>query len=180
MWGAHRARYSTRASGSFSSSFIFSLMRLSISSKDGNSLEDMDIIAALTPKNMTVREIADVTDTSDKAFTYVFNSREYTHVGKWPMNHGTSGFHVPIETAEVIETNQDITKRLKRFAGPRNIIRRDTVRYAMGTWSWRPRITFTGFKIRMTFAPVLIVPTYVPPVRITNVLGHVSSFFCAK
>ena len=140
----------------------------------------MDIIAALTPKNMTVREIADVTDTSDKAFTYVFNSREYTHVGQWPMNHGTSGFHVPIETAEVIETNQDITKRLKRFAGPRNIIRRDTVRYAMGTWSWRPRITLKGFKIRMTFVPVLIVPTYVPPVRITNVLGHVSSFFCAK
>jgi len=140
----------------------------------------MDIIAALTPKNMTIREIAMVEGSTDKAITYVFNSKEYTHVGQWPMNHGTSGFHVPIETAEVMETNQDITKRLRRFAGPRHIVTRDTVRYAMSTWSWRPRITLKGFKLRVTFVPVLVLPTHLPSVRITTVLGHVSSFFCAR
>lgn len=140
----------------------------------------MDIITALTPKNMTVREVADVSGSADKAITYVFNSKEYTHVGQWPMSHGTSGFHVPIDTAEIIETNQDITRRLKRFAGPRHIVTCDTVRQAMSVWSWRPRLTIKGFSIRLTFVPVLIVPDDVPPVRITTVLGHVSSFFCAR
>jgi hypothetical protein len=140
----------------------------------------MDIITALTPKNMTVREIADVEGTTDKAFTYVFNRKEYTHVGTWPMDHGMSGFHVPIETAEVIGTNQDITTRLRRFAGPRHIITGDVVRYAMGTWAWRPRMTLKGFRLRFSLVPVFVAPGHVAPIRITTVLGHVSSFFCAK
>jgi hypothetical protein len=139
----------------------------------------MDIIAALTPKNMTVREVADVYKSKKKAYTYVFNRKEYTHVGAWPPPRGMSGFHVPIASAEVVDTNVDITHKIRRFAGPRHIITRDIVRYAMGTWSWRPVISFHGFCIRLSFRPVLTVPKAVPTIRITNVLGQVS-LFCAK
>ena len=140
----------------------------------------MDIILAMVPKNMTVREVADVEGSHLKAITYIFNAREYTHVGTWPMDHGASGFHVPIATAEVMDTNQDITTSLRRFAGPRRIITEDTVRYAMGTWKLKPRVTFRGWSVHIVFVPVLVVPDQVPAVRVTTVLGHVSSVFCAK
>jgi len=140
----------------------------------------MDIILAMAPKNMTVREVADIEGSHLKAITYIFNAREYTHVGAWPMDHGKSGFHVPIATAEVMDTNQDITTSLRRFAGPRRIITEDTVRYAMGTWKLKPRVTFRGWSVHIVFVPVFVVPAHVPAVRITDVLGHVSSVFCAK
>jgi hypothetical protein len=155
-------------------------MRLSIPSKDLNSLEGMDIILAMAPKNMTVREVADIEGSHLKAITYIFNSREYTHIGTWPMDHGKSGFHVPIATAEVMDTNQDITSSLRRFAGPRHVITEDTVRYAMGTWKLKPRLTLRGCAARVSLVPVFVVPTHVPAVRVTTVLGHVSSVFCAK
>lgn len=136
----------------------------------------MDIIAALTPKNMTVREVAQVQGSTDKAYTYVFNRHEYTHVGTWPPERGISGFHVPIASAEIIRTNVDITRRLKRFAGPRHIITKDTVRYAMGTWSWVPKFSLVGFGLRLAMRPVLSVPDTLPTVRVTDVLGHVSVF----
>ena len=139
----------------------------------------MDIIVAMAPKNMTVREIAGIEGSHLKAITYVFNAREYTHVGTWPMDHGQSGFHVPIATAEIMDTNQDITEQLRRFAGPRHVITRDTIRYAMGTWKLKPRLSIKGFTVRVVFIPVLEVPNTVPAVRVTNVLGQVS-VFCAK
>jgi hypothetical protein len=138
----------------------------------------MDIIVALTPKNMTVRETARVGDTI--ATTYVFNNTEYTHVGEWPPVLSTPGFHVPIATAEIIETNQDITASLRRFAGPRRIVTLDTVRYALGQWSWRVRAIFRGGRIRLETYPVLILPDTVPAVRVTNVLGQVSVVRCAR
>ena len=140
----------------------------------------MDIIVALSAKNMTVREVADIEGSHLKAITYVFNAREYTHIGTWPMDHGQSGFHVPIATAEIMDTNQDITDQLRRFAGPRHVITEDTVRYAMGTWTLKPRLKFKGFAARIVFLPVLKVPDTVPPVRVTTVLGQVSFVFCAK
>jgi hypothetical protein len=140
----------------------------------------MDIIAALAPKNMTVREVADIEGSHLKAITYVFNAREYTHVGTWPMNHGAPGFHVPIATAEIMDTNQDITDQLRRFAGPRNVINKDTVRYALGTWKLKPRVTFRGWSVRIVFVPVLVVPDQIPAVRVTSVLGHISSDFWAR
>ena len=140
----------------------------------------MDILLALVPKNMTVREVADIEGSTLKAITYIFNSREYTHVGPWPMNNGASGFHVPIATAEIMDTNQDITTSLRRFAGPRHIVTEDTVRYAMGTWKLKPRVSLRGCSLRIVFVPVFVVPDHVPPVRVTTVLGHVSSVFCAK
>ena len=134
----------------------------------------------MAPKNMMVREVADVEGSHLKAITYIFNAREYTHIGTWPMDHGKSGFHVPIATAEIIETNQDITDQLRRFAGPRHIITEDIVRYAMGTWKLKPRVTLRGCRVRIVFVPVFVVPDHVPPVRVTTVLGHVSSVFCAR
>ena len=139
----------------------------------------MDIIAALTPKNMTVREVADVDGSAHKAYTYVFNRCEYTHIGTWPPERGMSGFHVPIANAEIVHTNVDITHQLRRFAGPRHIITKNTVRYAMGTWSWRPVFSIVGFKLRVVMKPVLTIPDTFPAVRMTDVLGHVS-VFCAK
>lgn len=141
----------------------------------------MDIIAALTPKNMTVREVARVQGTDDVvATTYVFNSKEYTHIGTWPPKLGMAGFHVPIATAEIIETNQDITRQLRRFAGPRHIVTPETVRHALGRWSWRFRIIIITGRVRLVTYPVFVVPETVPAVRITDVLGHVSVVFCAK
>ena len=138
----------------------------------------MDIIVALTPKNMTVRETAQVGNTI--ATTYVFNSKEYTHVGEWPPKVSAPGFHVPIATAEVIETNQDITASLRRFAGPRRIVTADTVRYAVGRWSWRVRVMIRYGRVRVETYPVLILPDKIPAVRVTNVLGQVSVVRCAK
>lgn len=132
----------------------------------------MDIIIALSPKNMTVRETAQVGDAI--ATTYVFNQNEYTHVGEWPPPPGRPGFHVPIATAEVIGTNQDITSSLRRFAGPRRVVTGETVRYALGRWSWRVRVVLCKGKLRIETYPVLILLDRVPPVRITNVLGQVS------
>lgn len=36
----------------------------------------MDIVTALAPKNMTVREVADIEGSNLKAITYVFNAPE--------------------------------------------------------------------------------------------------------
>ena len=138
----------------------------------------MDIIVALSPKNMTVRETARVGDTF--ATTYVFNNTEYTHVGEWPPVLSTPGFHVPIATAEIIDTNQDITSSLRRFAGPRRIVTADTVRYALGRWSWGVRVIFRGCRASFETSPVLILQDTVPAVRVTNVLGQVSVVRCAK
>jgi hypothetical protein len=138
----------------------------------------MDIIVALSPKNMTVRETARVGDTV--ATTYVFNNTEYTHVGKWPPVLSASGFHVPIATAEIIDTNQDITSSLRRFAGPRRIVTADTVRYALGRWSWGVRVIFRDCRASFETYPILILPDTVPAVRVTNVLGQVSVVRCAK
>jgi hypothetical protein len=138
----------------------------------------MDLIVALSPKNMTVRETAQVGDTI--ATTYVFNGNEYTHIGEWPPPSSLPGFHVPIAAAEVIETSQDITASLRRFAGPRRIVTPDTIRYALGKWSLRVRATFRGGRARFETYPILILPDTVPSVRVTNVLGQVSVVFCAK
>jgi hypothetical protein len=138
----------------------------------------MDIIVALTPKNMTVRETARAGDTF--ATTYVFNGREYTHVGQWPPPPTLPGFHVPIASAEVIETNQDITESLVRFAGPRRIVTPETVRHALGQWSWGVRATLRAGRVGLETYPILNLPEKVPTVRVTNVLGQVSVVFCAK
>jgi hypothetical protein len=135
----------------------------------------MDIIVALIPKNMTVRETARVGNTI--ATTYIFNNKEYTHVGEWPPKATTPGFHVPIATAEVIETNRDITTSLRRFAGPRRIVTPDTVRYAVGRWSWRVRFMVRCGRMSIETYPILILPDTVPAVRVTNVLGQVSIVF---
>ena len=139
----------------------------------------MDILVALRPKNMEVRERALCSNGQDVT-TYVFNGREYTHVGPWPPPmKAPAGFHVPIASAYTVDTGQDITYRIRRFAGPKHCVTQDTVRYALGTWSWRCRWSWSSSGVRCITVPYLKVPTLVSPVCITDVLGHVS-VFCAR
>ena len=60
---------------------------------------------------MTVREITR-TRNGERVTTYVFGSKEYTHVGPWPPA-SLPGFHVPIATARVIETGEDVTQNVR-------------------------------------------------------------------
>lgn len=137
----------------------------------------MDILVALRPTNMSIREVASC-NRNVPVTTYVFNNHEYTHVGTWPPVH-VAGFHVPIATAEVIATQRDITRTLKRFAGPRHTVTPQVLQHALGTWTWRPHIRVRGGGISLVFEPFLVIPDDVPSIRVTDVLGHVS-VFCAK
>lgn len=133
----------------------------------------MDIVLALRPKNMTIREISR-SSTGENMTTYVFGGIEYTHIGSWPPVH-VPGFHVPIASAKVLGTNEDVTDRVRRFAGPRHVVNGDTLRYAFGTWSW----TFDfkiGSGLSIQIQPYLRVPKKAPTVVVTDVLGQVSIF----
>lgn len=166
------------ASGSFESSCIRSWMRRSICNKELRSLLDMDILVALRPQNMSIRERA-VSSTGQDIITYIFNGREYTHVGTWPPKHTAAGFNVPIASAYVVDTGQDVTNQVRRFAGPKHQLTDEKVRCALGTWSWRPQCTWSSTKFSMFMKPFLHIPESCSPVCVTNVLGHVS-VFCAK
>lgn len=136
----------------------------------------MNIVLALRPKNMTVRERS-LSSTGEKLTTYVFGGVEYTHVGSWPPVH-VPGFHVPIASAKVLGTNEDVTDRVRRFAGPRHVVTDDTLRYVFGTWSWTVDFK-VGRGLSFRIQPYLRVPKVVPTVVVTDVLGQVS-IFCAK
>jgi hypothetical protein len=139
----------------------------------------MEILVALRPKNMEVRERA-LSSIGEDVTTYVFNGREYTHVGSWPPSMKTSAeFHVPIASAYTVDTGHDITRRVRRFAGPKHRVTQETIRYALGSWSWRCQWTWSSSGIRCTTIPYLTIPSEVSPVCITDVLGHVS-VFCAR
>ena len=137
----------------------------------------MDIIVALRPKNMSVREVAWTVDRRVRVTTYVFNGREYTHVGNWPPLLENGGFHVPIRKAWITVSGKDITQRLRRFAGPRHVVTQDTVRYAFGTWSWHVRI---AKYLKLETYPVFRIPDAFPDICVTDVLGHTSEIRCAK
>lgn len=136
----------------------------------------MDILLALRPKNMTVQEEAR-TSTGQKLTTYIFGGVEYTHIGSWPPVH-VPGFHVPIASAKVHGTNEDVTDRVRRFAGPRHIVTPETLRHALGTWSWTFVLKF-GRGLSVQTQPMLVLPARVPTVVVTDVLGQVS-IFCAR
>jgi hypothetical protein len=136
----------------------------------------MDILLALRPKNMTVQEEAR-TSTGQKLTTYIFGGVEYTHIGSWPPVH-VPGFHVPIASAKVHGTNEDVTDRVRRFAGPRHIVTPETLRHALGTWSWTFSLKF-GHGLSVQTQPMLVLPARVPTVVVTDVLGQVS-IFCAR
>jgi len=135
----------------------------------------MDIIVALRPKNMTVRETAS-SSTGQQITTYIFNAQEYSHIGTWPPIREPGGFHVPIASAEVVETSEDITQAVRRFAGPRHVVTDEIVRYAIGTWIYYPSIEWSYGRIRIVWKPHIEVPDKIPHIRVTNVLGHVSFF----
>lgn len=137
------------------------------------SLLDMDIVLALRPKNMTIREVAR-SSTGEQLTTYVFNSTEYTHVGSWPPVH-VPGFHVPIASAKVLETDEDITAQVRRFAGPRHVVDIQTLRYALGRWSWTFGLSMTS-RLSLKTTPYLRVPDIAPKIVVTDVLGQVSIF----
>lgn len=137
------------------------------------SLLVMDIVLALRPKNMTIRELAR-SNTGEKLTTYIFNSTEYTHVGSWPPVH-VPGFHVPIASAKVLETDEDITAQVRRFAGPRHVVDIKTLRYALGTWSWTLGTSLTS-RLSLKTVPYLMVPDAVPKIVVTDVLGQISIF----
>lgn len=133
----------------------------------------MDIVLALRPKNMTIRERSR-SSTGELLTTYVFGGVEYTHIGSWPPVH-VPGFHVPIASAKVLGTNEDVTDRVRRFAGPRHVVTDNTLRYAFGTWSWTVDFR-AGSKFSFRIRPYLRVPTVAPTVVVTDVLGQVSIF----
>lgn len=138
----------------------------------------MDILVALQPKNMTIKEVASAS-TGELLTTYVFNRAEYTHVGSWPPIH-TPGFHVPIASVRVADTGVDITRKVKRFAGPGHTVTRETLRYAMGTWYLIPTIQIKNFGVSIRTRAYMKVPDITPTVVITDVLGQTSMSFCAK
>jgi hypothetical protein len=148
-------------------------MRRSIVDKDLKSLLVMDILLALRPKNMTVQEVT-CSSTGQKLTTYVFNGTEFTHIGSWPPVH-VPGFHVPIASAKIHGTNEDVTDKVRRFAGPRHIVTPETLRHALGTWSWTFDLNYGG-RLSIKSRPVLIVPSRLPTVVVTDVLGQVSIF----
>ena len=136
----------------------------------------MDILLALRPKNMTVQEVAR-SSTGQQLTTYIFNGIEYTHIGSWPPVH-VPGFHVPIASAKVHGTNEDVTDRVGRFAGPGHVVTHETLRHALGTWSWTLVVKFKrGLSIQTK--PYLVLPDQIPTVVVTDILGQVS-IFCAK
>lgn len=124
---------------------------------------------------MTIREVV-TSSTGEQVTTYIFNNMEYTHVGSWPPIH-VPGFHVPIATVKIIDTNEDITDQVRRFAGPRHIVTNDILRYAMGTWSWTYMFRIKGFGISFSTEPRLIVPDKCPEIVVTNILGQASIFW---
>lgn len=136
----------------------------------------MDILLALRPKNMTVQEVAR-SSTGQELTTYIFNGTEYTHIGSWPPVH-VPGFHVPIASAKIHGTNEDVTDKVRRFAGPRHMVNEETLRYALGTWSWT-FVVKIGRGIFVKTQPMLVVPFRVPTIVVTDVLGQVS-IFCAR
>jgi hypothetical protein len=150
-------------------------MRRSICLKDLDSLLVMNVVLACRPKNMTIREVATST-TGEKITTYIFNSLEYTHVGSWPPLH-VPGFHVPIATVKIVDTNEDITAQVKRFAGPGHIVTNDILRYAMGTWSWIFVFRTKSLGISVSTKPKLVVPDRCPAIAVTNILGQTSIFW---
>ena len=134
----------------------------------------MNVLIALRPKNMSIRERA-MSSTGQPVTTYVFNGKEYTHIGVWPPCTVSIGFHVPIVSAYGVETGRNVTKHVKRFAGPRHCVSDESVRYALGTWSWRIQWRIWG----CSTVPFLTVPEHVEPVCVIDALGH-ASVFCAK
>lgn len=111
--------------------------------------------------------------------TYVFSGHEYTHVGAWPPVFLPGEFHVPIRIAEDEQAN-DVTRYVRRFAGPRHVVTDEILRWAFGTWSHRPRICLTHRSLRFTVQSVLTPCDTPPRVRVVNVLGHESSFGAKK
>jgi hypothetical protein len=137
----------------------------------------MDILLSLRPKNMTVVETAWITNSNIQVTTYIFNGKEYTHVGSWPPRHASGSFHVPIHYAFIIDTGEDITHQLKRFAGPQNIVTQQTMSYAFGTWSWR---VYMPKFFRLETYPIFRFPDTFPPVCVIDILGHASVIRCAR
>lgn len=132
---------------------------------------------SLRPKNMTVMETAWVAHSNTRVTTYIFNGKEYTHVGSWPPQHSVGTFHVPIHYAFVIDSGKDITRQMKRFAGPQNTVSRTTVSYAFGTWSWR---VYMPKLFRLETYPIFHIPETFPPVCVIDILGHASVIRCAR
>lgn len=123
---------------------------------------------------MTIQEVG-TSSLGERVTTYIFNNIEYSHVGQWPPVH-VPGFHVPIATVTIIDTNEDVTAQVKRFAGPRHVVTRDIIRYALGTWSWTIACRVSSSGISFYTKPYLRVQSHVPTVRVINVLGQESIF----
>lgn len=111
--------------------------------------------------------------------TYKFSGHEYTHVGSWPPIFLPGEFHIPLYKVFDDEGN-DVTRRVSRFAGPRHVVTDETLRWAFGRWSWKPRVCLTHRSLRCTFRSVLTPCDTPPPVRVINVLGQESSFGAKK
>lgn len=124
---------------------------------------------------MSVREVA-FSSTGERVTTYTFNNIEYTHVGSWPPVH-VPGFHVPIASVKIVDTNKDITAQVKRFAGPRHVVTDDIIRYAMGRWSWTLELRAKRLGVSLSTRAYLVIPENVPAVVVTDVLGQASTFW---
>jgi len=124
---------------------------------------------------MTIREVAS-SSTGERVTTYIFNNIEYTHIGSWPPAH-IPGFHVPIASVKIMNTNKDITAQVKRFAGPRHVVTNDIIRYAMGRWTWTLVCRARNLGLSLSTQSHLVVPENVPTVVVTDVLGQASIFW---
>jgi len=122
-------------------------------------------------------QIIDTYDTSsgEQVIKYLFNGKRYMHIGTWPPQY-IPGFHVPIASAYVVDTGEDITRRVRQFAGPKHSITYEKIRYALSEWSWKVRWACGFGHFSCSLVPFLKIRKHTPTIVITDILGQVSTF----
>lgn len=105
------------------------------------------------------------------ATTYRFGPHIYIHLGTWPPVFEPGIYSVPFRCA-VTDKDQDVTRLIKRFAGPRHILTPEVIACAFGQWI--PIITVNWSWCRLTIKTCWrLIPCLDPPVvHVTNILGQ--------
>lgn len=109
------------------------------------------------------------------ATTYRFGPHTYTHIGPWPPVFEPGIFSVPFRCV-VTDKGQDVTRLMKRFAGPRHIVTPEVIAGAFGHWT--PTLTVEWTWSRLTIKTRWrLVPCQDPPVvHVKNILGQSFTF----
>jgi hypothetical protein len=139
------------------------------------------------PKNWTIMKVETfVTNTKTKVVNYFYNGRIHKFIGETVPNTIPRGFFAPIKSA--LWNGQDVTDRVKSFAGPRQdfygtVPNLTMIFHKVCRVVWIPKFEYdvsNGLSLRISWEKETVIEPVEGTLEVQNVLNQTSVFGAKK